>query len=593
MHPQPFLDPSIRRVRTVHCAAMAARKHDSSNKGSAAKKAKSSPPPEHLSVAKQLLHPKSSPVDPFASAESWKAKVVAESRAYYAQRQDPWFRSLFGQVARCRADPLVNDFVLANPVPEGKTPWICNPKEYLQKFETWKDTSSKSVVDQIQMEVEKAKMHPRFPEYAGGVMDRPSDTMTSDSCWEWGMKEFHPAEDLQHFKDWLATHEESIEATAQTMQGTVTTDVTLTGQEKSSPAVPLPEEIAPTLISGSYKAHVFQLGAWAKKVQRKRAMAARAMKASFKLHKKPRHHSRAKAAKNTKVEPEPGQALAEAETLPGDVKVPPPQQTLAIPATLLDESLALVPEAPQVPSDTAAVPQDVEEPLRADAPQVTAKEVEEKTHLALTPEAPQVPSDIAAVPHDVEEPLRADAPQVMEKEVKEKTEKTHVETEATPPSAEDTKQETAHEKQLEPPHDSLQSEGPVAAGTAAVPEQEGEPVNMQKEHGEPSESAEDKKGLTQVATQVVAYDSDDVSQALRQLAASVAASISVCHEFGKCGRSIVGIQGEDGMPVLDVHGRCDVDLAKAYLSRLLQDYWRKPHHDSMYENFAKAGNDRQ
>ena len=65
--------------------------------------------------------------------ESWKKRVVRESRAYYAGRGEPWFLSLWERAKQCANHPLSADFNSK----QGKTPWCWNPKEYCDKFDAY------------------------------------------------------------------------------------------------------------------------------------------------------------------------------------------------------------------------------------------------------------------------------------------------------------------------------------------------------------------------------------------------------------------------------------------------------------------------
>lgn len=68
--------------------------------------------------------------------ESWKKRVVRESRAYYAGRGEPWFLSLWERAKQCANHPLSADFIARNSK-QGKTPWCWNPKEYCDKFDAY------------------------------------------------------------------------------------------------------------------------------------------------------------------------------------------------------------------------------------------------------------------------------------------------------------------------------------------------------------------------------------------------------------------------------------------------------------------------
>ena len=68
--------------------------------------------------------------------ESWKKRVVRESRAYYAGRGEPWFLSLWERAKQCANHPLSADFIARNSK-QGKTSWCWNPKEYCDKFDAY------------------------------------------------------------------------------------------------------------------------------------------------------------------------------------------------------------------------------------------------------------------------------------------------------------------------------------------------------------------------------------------------------------------------------------------------------------------------
>ena len=86
--------------------------------------------------AAAAVPPVSSQVPKF---EDWVQQVIASSsRSYYAERKNPWFKSLYDRVASCKEDPQVSEFETAEGIDISKHYyWVKNPKEVCDKFCTY------------------------------------------------------------------------------------------------------------------------------------------------------------------------------------------------------------------------------------------------------------------------------------------------------------------------------------------------------------------------------------------------------------------------------------------------------------------------
>jgi hypothetical protein len=86
------------------------------------------------------------PRSPFLEFEEWRPRVIAESRAYYAQRSEGWMKQLWETVKSLSEHSVAEEFFEeTRPIPLDKTRWVHNPKETSEKFDSFLSTRAKTV----------------------------------------------------------------------------------------------------------------------------------------------------------------------------------------------------------------------------------------------------------------------------------------------------------------------------------------------------------------------------------------------------------------------------------------------------------------
>lgn len=94
---------------------------------------------QHQSITDLLMRGSTASARPdsaFPEFCQWKKRVISESRSLYSQRSDSWMEALYNRAKECADHPLAGQFIQQHGKP-GKTPWMWNPKDQCDKFETY------------------------------------------------------------------------------------------------------------------------------------------------------------------------------------------------------------------------------------------------------------------------------------------------------------------------------------------------------------------------------------------------------------------------------------------------------------------------